>query len=161
MERNNSTTMKLLAICEPVVIGAGYELVDVEYSRDQAGSLVRVFVDGPGGIGFDDCEAISRELSAVLDVEDVVTEAYRFEVSSPGLSRPLRTVEHFRAQLGAVAKVVLAHGIDGRRNFKGELVAVEPESVVMTVEGTTFHLPFADIDSAKRVPNWDEVMKQG
>ncbi len=100
-------------------------------------------------------------MSAVLDVADPLPEAYGLEVSSPGISRPLRTPEHFQAQIGSVAKVVLAHGLDGRCNFKGELVAVEPDAVVVDVDGTQFHLPFADIDSAKLVPNWDEVLKQG
>jgi ribosome maturation factor RimP len=161
MAHKNSTTTKLFAICEPVVTGAGYELVDLSYLREQHGWVLRVFVDHPKGVGFDDCEAVSRELSAVLDVSDPLPQAYGLEVSSPGIDRPLRTAEHFRAQIGSVAKVVLAHGLDGRCNFKGELVAVEPDAVVVNVDGTQFHLPLADIDSAKLVPNWGEVLKQG
>jgi len=161
MAHRNSTNTKLLAICEPVVAGAGYELVDVEYLRDQSGWVLRVYIDGPGGVGFDDCEAVSRELGAVLDVEDPIAQAYRLEVSSPGISRPLRTPDHFRAQIGSVAKIVLATALDGRRNFKGQVVAVEPDVIVVDVDGKTFRIPFADIDSAKLVPNWDEVLKQG
>jgi ribosome maturation factor RimP len=161
MSHQQETTAKLLDICEPVVTGAGYELVDIVFRREQHGWVLRVFIDGVGGISFADCERVSRELSPVLDVADPVPQAYNLEVSSPGVDRPLRTPEHFRNSIGSVAKVVLARGLDGRRNFKGELVAVEPETVVIDVDGQRFELPLSDIDSARIVPNWDEVLKQG
>jgi ribosome maturation factor RimP len=160
----NTTTSKLLATCEPVITGAGYELVDIEYRREQHGWVVRVYIDRPerpGGVSFADCETISRELGPVLDVEDPVPQAYNLEVSSPGIERPLRTPDHFRARIGSVVKITLGKGVEGRRNFKGELVSAEPDSIVVDVDGTRFTLPVADIESAKLVPNWDDVLKQG
>ncbi len=161
MSDKREITAKLLDICEPVITGAGYELVDIVYRREQHGWVMRVFIDGVGGIDCEDCERVSRELSPVLDVADPVSQAYSLEVSSPGVDRPLRTPEHFRNSIGSVAKVVLGQGLDGRRNFKGELVAVEPETVVIDVEGQQFRLPVSDIDSARIIPNWDEMLKQG
>lgn len=154
-------TTKLLDICEPVVTGAGYELVDIVFRREQHGWILRVFIDGVGGISFADCARVSRELSPVLEVADPVPQAYSLEVSSPGVDRPLRTPDHFRASIGSIAKVVLGQGLDGRRNFKGEVVAVEPDTVVLDVDGQQFRLPVSDIDSARIVPNWDQVLKQG
>ncbi len=161
MPQQREITAKLLDICEPVITGAGYELVDILFRREQHGWVMRVFIDGVGGISFADCERVSRELSPVLDVADPVPQAYSLELSSPGLDRPLRTQEHFCSGIGSVAKVVLGQGLDGRRNFKGELVAVEPEIVVIDVEGQQFRLPISDIESARIVPKWDEVLKQG
>src|SRR5262245_16949858 len=90
---------QLIRLHEPVCRASGYELVDLRYLLEQGGWVVRVLIDldppGPDAIGFDDCERISRELSAVLDVEDPIPNAYRLEVSSPGVDRPLRTAEHF------------------------------------------------------------------
>ncbi len=109
-----------------------------------------------------DCEEMSRELSAVLDVEDPITQAYHLEVSSPGIDRPLRTPGHFAHFVGSVAKIQLAVGLPTdtgeRRNFKGELRAMEGDMVVIDCDGQTFKLPLADIDHAKLVPDWDAVM---
>jgi len=165
----------LLEIAEPVCRDSGYELVDIEYASSPAGWVVRVYIDrlqdwppaaGKGGISFDDCELLSRQLGAVLDVEDPVPHAYSLEVSSPGLDRPLRTAEHFQRYLGEIAKVALRDGIAGRRNFKGILRALEPspgpdaEVVVIEIDETEFRLPLADVASARLVPDWDALMKQ-
>lgn len=164
---------KLLDIAEPVCADSGYELVDVEYTRGPTGWVVRVYIDraadwlaaGKGGISFDDCERLSRQLGPVLDVEDPVPHAYSLEVSSPGLDRPLRTAAHFQRYLGETAKVSLAAPLEGRRNFKGILRALEPEpgpdarALVMEVDGVEHRLPLADIHSARLVPDWDSLMK--
>ncbi len=155
----NPIVSKLLEIIDPVLSDSGYELVDLEYRREQHGWVLRVFVDHPQGINFDDCERITRELGPVLDVEDPIPQAYNLEVSSPGIARPLRTPAHFRQQIGQVAKVALGNGLDGRRNFTGELVAVESDTVVINVDGKEFRLPIGDIDSAKLVPDWNSVLR--
>ena len=140
------------------VEGAGYEVVEVEWKREPGGWVCRLFVDKPGdAIGLDDCERISRELSAVLDVADVIPQQYNLEVSSPGLDRPLRTSAHFRRYIGETAQVRLIAGVDGRRNFKGTIVAVPAESegtparVIMNVDGKEYTLPIADLDRANLV----------
>lgn len=151
---------QLIEIVEPVVTAAGYELVDLQYRREQNGWVLRVFIDAPGGISFDDCERVSRELGPVLDVRDPVPQAYNLEVSSPGVARPLRTPEHFRRYAGQTAKVTLGAGINGRRNFKGTLVEVEGDDhVVIDVDGESYKLPVGDIRSASLVPDWNAVGK--
>jgi ribosome maturation factor RimP len=113
-----------------------------------------------------DCENLSRELSAVLDVDDPIAQAYSLEVSSPGIDRPLRTAGHFAHFTGSDAKIQLflplALPTGERRNFRGILNGVvgEPaDRVAITCDGQRFELPIADIEHAKLVPDWDAVMK--
>jgi ribosome maturation factor RimP len=122
-------------VIQPPIEGAGYELVDVQWKHEPGGWVLRVFVDKePGGIGLSDCERVSRELSAVLDVNDIITCAYSLEVSSPGLERPLVTAAHFRRFLGKKARVRLHQGVDGRRNYAGTIVSVDGDANQVTLE---------------------------
>jgi ribosome maturation factor RimP len=173
MSRNPLHT-KLISIIEPVLEQSGFELVDLRFLLEQGGWVLRVQVDLPLGevtdlsevpsdrVDLEDCENISRELSAVLDVEDPIPQAYHLEVSSPGIDRPLRTAAHFAHFKGSEAKIQLAvplHLEGGeRRNFKGKLVGVIDNKVEIDVDGHTFQLPIDDIDHAKLVPDWDAVM---
>jgi ribosome maturation factor RimP len=155
----NPLHAKLISIIEPVLNGSGYELVDLRFVLEQIGWVLRVQVDG---VDIAACENLSRELSAVLDVEDPIPQAYSLEVSSPGIDRPLRTEKHFAEATGSEAKVALAvpmHLPTGeRRNFKGVLRGVADGRVAIECDGQKFELPIADIDSAKIVPDWDAVM---
>ena len=160
-----ATKDQLTELIEPVCVDAGYELVAIEYKGSGSGGLLRVYIDYPVGadksIGFDDCEKLSRELSAILDVEDPIVDKYNLEVSSPGIERPLRTPEHFKRFVGQEAKVSLREGLDGRRKFTGLLIAVSDsgDTVTINVDGTNFDLPLADLSSAKLVPDWNALMK--
>src|SRR5204862_3213479 len=113
-------------------------------------------------VDLEDCENLSRELSAVLDVDDPIPQAYNLEVSSPGIERPLRTARHFAHFAGSEAKVTMAVGLatatGERKNFRGILRGVEGDTVKIEVDGQMFALPIADIDHAKLVPDWDAVM---
>jgi ribosome maturation factor RimP len=165
----------LISIVEPVCQAAGYELVDLRFALEQGGWTLRVAIDrlldehlDPGEVPADrvdliDCENLSRELSAVLDVEDPIPQAFQLEVGSPGIDRPLRTAEHFRYFAGSEAKIQLlvpfALASGERRNFKGMLRGVDGDRVVIDCDGTEFQLPIDDIDHAKLVPDWDAVMK--
>jgi ribosome maturation factor RimP len=172
---------KLFAIAEPVCLAAGYELIDVRLLMEPMGWVLRVFIDRlvqPGddaveghgeAIGLADCERMSRELGAVLDVEDPIPQAYSLEVSSPGIDRPLRTAAHFRRFVGETAKIALRHGVEVtgpagdttlRRNYKGPIVSVDPTDafVVVDIDGTHHHLPIDDIDTARLIPDWDAVL---
>lgn len=155
---------RLIRIVEPVCRDSGYELVDLRYVLEQGGWVLRVFIDrdppGPDPIGFDDCERVSRELSALLDVEDPLPNAYRLEVSSPGVDRPLRTADHFRRQLGSDVKVTMDRGLDGRRNFTGTVVAVDGDTVTLSVDGQKYQLPIDDIAHAKLIPDWDALLRE-
>ena len=173
----NPLHQRLIAIVEPVCKAAGYELVDLRFVLEQGGWTLRVAVDTPLDEHTDPaeipservdlvaCENLSRELSAVLDVEDPIPQAFHLEVSSPGIDRPLRTAEHFRYFTGSEAKIQVAaplHLPSGeRRNFKGILQGVEGDQVVIACDGAAFHLPIDDIEHAKLVPDWDAVMKGG
>lgn len=174
MSRNPLHT-KLINIIEPVLEQSGFELVDLRFLLEQGGWVLRVQVDLPLGdvtdlsevpsdrVDLEDCENISRELSAVLDVEDPIPQAYHLEISSPGIDRPLRTAAHFEHFKGSEAKIQLGvplHVEGGeRRNFKGKLKGVVDNKVEIDVDGHTFQLPIDDIDHAKLVPDWDAVMK--
>jgi ribosome maturation factor RimP len=183
MSRHNPTVARVIKVIEPAVQAAGYELVDVRFTLEQGGWVLRVAIDvpPPAGVPFDpaavpaeqvsidDCERMSRELSSVLDVEDPIPQAYSLEVSSPGIDRPLRTPEHFARYVGADAKIQLAIPLvtatGDRKNFKGRLVGVTGEgdaaTVAIDVDGTTFQLAIADVDHARLVPDWDAVMRGG
>ena len=91
---------KLIALTEPLLGQLGYELVDLEFAPGRAHALLRIFIDRPEGVGLDDCERVSREISALFDVEDPVPTGYTLEVSSPGLDRVLRTPAHFQRFVG-------------------------------------------------------------
>jgi ribosome maturation factor RimP len=147
----------------PVVENAGYELVDVEWKHEQVGWVCRVFIDVLEGataraISHTDCERVSREVSATLDVHEVVPHAFHLEVSSPGLDRPLRTAAHFRRFTGRKARVRLRQGVEGRRNFAGLILrvvaegdATVPETVILDVDGQEHALPLTDVDKANLV----------
>jgi ribosome maturation factor RimP len=166
---------RLISIVEPVVNAAGYELVDLRFLLEQGGWTLRVAVDLPleqhgdldevpsDRVDLSACEQLSRELSAVLDVEDPIPQAFQLEVSSPGIDRPLRTAAHFAHFAGSETKIQLAvplHLPSGeRRNFKGILQGVEGSDVLIECDGEAFRLPLDDIEHAKLVPDWDAVMK--
>ena len=144
---------ELTATIRSAVAALGYELLGVEYlARPQAGHLLRLYIDAEGGIGLDDCERVSHQVSGVLDVENPIRGDYALEVSSPGLDRPLFELAHFARFVGHQARVRLQSPLDGRSNFRGTIEAVEGEEVVLQVEGEPVRLPFARMSSARLIP---------
>ncbi|MBY6186301.1 ribosome maturation factor RimP [Marinobacter hydrocarbonoclasticus] len=115
---------------EPVE-ALGYELWGIQYVRAGNHSTLRLFIEHENGITVDDCAAVSRQVGAVLDVEDPITTEYNLEVSSPGLDRPLFTVEHYQRYMGSEAVVVLNMPMEGKRKWQGEIVAVEGDMVTL------------------------------
>jgi len=111
MQRASASVVEVI---EPVVTGLGYELVGAEFGQAENGLTLRVYIDKPDGILMEDCAAVSRQLNAVLDVEDTIKSAYLLEVSSPGVDRPLFKDEHFEAQIGEEIRVRMAEGVGGR-----------------------------------------------
>jgi len=130
----------------------GYELADLEVRLGGNGGLVRVFIDKPDGIDLEDCEKVSLAVSALLDVEDAVPGKYNLEVSSPGLDRKLTKVEHFQRFVGEEVKVQMRFPIAGRRRFRGTLVSLNDENIVVEVDGESHSLALATIDTARLVP---------
>ncbi len=172
---NRPLQTKLISIIEPVLNASGYDLVDIRFLLEQGGWVLRVAIDRPlsdatdvaqvpeDRVDLQACEDASRELSAVLDVEDPIPQAFSLEVSSPGIDRPLRTVRHFEHFVGSDAKIQLVASIQTptgeRKNFRGILAGVTDGKVGIEVDGQVFHLPIDDIDTAKLVPDWDAVMR--
>jgi len=152
-ERGHKQTVeaRTAEIADPLIAGLGMELVDVEFLHERDSWILRLFIDKPGGVGLEDCEAVSRAVETPLDVEDVVEHTYHLEVSSPGLERPLKKPEHFRRAGGRVVRVktFAPLGEPPRRNFRGVLTAVADDGVTVEVEGAgSFQIPFRDIAKA-------------
>jgi len=143
----------LTRLVRGAVEALGYELVGAEYlSRAGTGHLLRVYIDSEAGITLTDCEKASHQISGVLDVEDPIRGEYALEVSSPGLDRPLFEKAHFARFAGQKARVKLSVAMDGRSNYKGTIVEVDGDDVVLEVEGESVRLPFGQIASARLVP---------
>lgn len=144
---------ELQKLLEPTVERLGYELTDLEVRLGGNGGLVRITVDKPGGIDLNDCEKVSSAVSALLDVEDPMADNYSLEVSSPGLDRKLTKPDHFQRFEGETLKVTMRFPIDGRRRFRGTLVSSNEENIVVEVDGESYSLPLASLDTARLVPD--------
>ncbi len=142
----------LIRLLEPTIERLGYELTDLELKLGGRDGLVRIFIDKDGGIDVDDCEAVSHQVSAILDVEDPIPSHYTLEVSSPGLDRTLTKPAHFQRFMGEDVRVKLRFPLDGRRNFKGALKSADDENIEVEVDGESHSLPLSTIESARLVP---------
>ncbi|MBC3436206.1 ribosome maturation factor RimP [Pseudomonas sp. BW16M2] len=151
----SSKLEQLQALLAPVVEGLGYQCWGVEYVSQGKHSVLRIYIDKEDGILVDDCEAVSRQASAILDVEDPISSEYTLEVSSPGMDRPLFTLEQFAAHAGEQVKIKLRTPFEGRRNFQGLLRGVEEQDVVVQVDQHEFLLPIDSIDKANIIPSFD------
>ncbi|WP_114241216.1 ribosome maturation factor RimP [Dyella sp. C9] len=138
-----------------VLADLGLECIGVEFSPSQGQSTLRVYLDAEGReVGLDDCEGASRELSALLDVEDPIPGHYVLEVSSPGIDRPLFTAAQFAKVAGTEVKVLLKAPLEGRRRLRGKVVSVDGERISLEAEGKTFEFDHDAVESARVVPDW-------
>lgn len=148
---------RIRAVAERVGAAHGLDVFDVQLRRESIGWVVRVFIDRPGpsgspedSVGVEDCAVVSREMSAILDVEDPLDRAYTLEVSSPGLDRPLRGADDFRRFAGRRAKVVVEPAVDGQKAFAGHIQGVDGDVLVFLAEGNKHHrIPLVAIKRAK------------
>jgi ribosome maturation factor RimP len=140
---------RLIALIEPALARLGYELVELEYSAGRTSAVVRLFIDKPEGVGIEDCERVSREVAALLDVEDPIPNAYTLEVSSPGFDRVLRTPAHFGRFVGSRVFVELKAPREGRRRYTGTLLAVDETGIALEVDRQRVELPFVEIGKAR------------
>ncbi len=147
-------TSQLETLLAPVVEDLGYELLGVEYHPQGRRSVLRLYIDRPEGITIDDCEVVSREVSALLDVEDPIRGEYNLEVSSPGVDRPLFRAEHYLRFTGHRCKLRLVEPQEGRRNFIGTILGVEDACVILEVDGEPISLPLDQVEKANLVPEW-------
>lgn len=143
-------------LIRPVVEGLGYRFWGMEFLAKGKDSVLRIFIESlsEAGISVDDCAAVSRQVSGILDVEDPITGEYTLEVSSPGLDRPLFDLDQYREFVGGQVSLKLRVPFDGRRKFKGLLVAVEDEDVVLRVDQEEYLLPIDLIEKANLVPQF-------
>ena len=149
------TSEELTALLAPTITDLGLELVGIEFSPNSGSSLLRVYIDEPErGVTIDDCERASREISALLDVNDPVAGRYTLEVSSPGLERPLFTLEHFVRFVGEQVKVNVNLPLEGRRRFQGAISSVEGDRIVLNQDGTPVSIAHANIAKARLVPDY-------
>ena len=146
---------RLTAMLAPSVGDLGYELVGVEYIRAGKHSTLRVYIDQEAGILVDDCAAVSRQVSAILDVEDPITNEYTLEVSSPGLDRPLFSATQYLAFIGSEVRVQLRMPIQNRRRWKGVISAVEGEIICINVDGTEERFALSNIQKANIIAAFD------
>lgn len=143
---------QLTELLAPTVEAAGYQLWGIELVRAGRHTTLRIFIDKADGITVDDCALISREASALLDVEDPIPNEYTLEVSSPGMDRPLFTEAQFTQYVGQKIEVKLTVPQEGRRKFKGLLTSFDGDMLVMEVDGKPCSLLFDNIDKANVVP---------
>ena len=141
------------ALIEPTVVALDYEFVGIEYLSQGKHSLLRVYIDSEDGITLDDCSKVSHQISGLLDVEDVIPGQFNLEVSSPGLDRPLFTLEHFQRFIGSEIKISLSMPVENRRKLTGRLCGVEDKEIVLNVDNEDIHLHFDNIEKANLAPD--------
>lgn len=144
----------LQAMIAPIVSSLNCELWGLEYLTQGKYTTLRLFIDAENGVTLEDCESVSRQVSSVLDVEDPIDGEYTLEVSSPGLDRPLYLVDHYARYVGEQVNVRLRVARDGRRKFKGTIVAVEGDDVRLAVEDKEYVIAVDAIDKANIIPRF-------
>lgn len=152
------TLEKLVA---PVVTGLGYMFIGLQNIPQGKHSLLRVYIDKQNGVTVDDCEKVSRQVGAMLEVEALETSNYTLEISSPGLDRLLFNLEQFEGQIGNQVSIQLVAPIEGRRNYKGMLTSVQKGEICIVAEQKTVTLSFSDIIEARLVPDWKAIKSNG
>ena len=155
VEQVSSKLEQLQALLAPVIEALGYQCWGLEFLSQGRHSLLRIYIDHADGILVEDCEKVSRQISGVLDVEDPISNEYTLEVSSPGMDRPLFTLEQFAKHAGELVKIKLRSPYEGRRNFQGPLRGVEDQDVVVLVDEHEYLLPIDLIEKANIVPRFD------
>jgi ribosome maturation factor RimP len=145
---SNETIDRVKAIATPILFSGGMELVEVEYRREAKGWILRLYIDKEGGVTIDDCTHMSQEIERSLDVEDFIWAPYTLEVSSPGLTRPLKSEKDFIKYQNHLIKVKTFDPIGSRRRFKGKLLGVSESAIEIEVEGEIIHIPFTNVAKA-------------
>lgn len=146
----------LIDLARPVVEALGLEFWGLEYKPQGNHSLLRVYIDGPDGITVDHCAEVSRQLGNVMDVEDPISSEYTLEVSSPGMDRPLFTLEQYARYRGHKVSLRLNVAFEGRRKFIGIINGTENDEVLLVIGQDEYCLPIENIDQARIVPQFDD-----
>ena len=152
------SVQKLNEMLQPLVEDLGYEFVGLEYNSNPKHAVLRIYIDHENGVGIEDCETVSRETAALLDVKDPIRSNYNLEVSSPGLDRPLFTAAHYRQFTGCEAKVTLFAPQDGRRKFSGPILGAHENCVHIEQDGVDVPLDIRNIIQARLVPDYENIL---
>jgi ribosome maturation factor RimP len=142
---------QLNELLEPVVESMQYEFVGLEYLSGAKPAILRIYIDHEDGISVDDCAAVSRQVSAVLDVEDPIAGEYNLEVSSPGLNRPLFKADHYAKSVGERVKLQTRYHIDGRRKFTGTVLSADEDQLELEIDNTQVTLSMNDIEKGQLI----------
>ena len=145
----------LIEMLEPAVSAVGMTLWGIEFMSQGKHSILRVYIDSENGVTIDQCEAVSHQVSGILDVEDPISGEYNLEVSSPGMDRPLFRFEQFALYVGDLIKVRLQMAVDGKRNFTGKLLAAKDDSLTFEVDNQPLTVTINQIDKANLVTIFD------
>jgi ribosome maturation factor RimP len=146
---------QLEALLAPSVMALGLRIWGIEYLSQGKRSLLRIYIDGDNGVTVDDCERVSKQVSDLLDVEDVLASSYTLEVSSPGLDRLLFKPEQYAESIGETVDVRLNYPFEGRRRLVGPLTSLENDNVVVQVEDSEFLIPLSNVQRARIVPRFE------
>ena len=144
-----TVTKKVEALAIPVLEEIGLELVEVQFRREQSGWVLRLVIDKQEGVSLDDCAAVSREIGQLLDIEDFIDQAYNLEVSSPGLNRPLKSMEDFQRFTGRKVKIKTIEPISGEHVFVGRILQALEETIIVEVGRREVTIPFAQVSKAR------------
>jgi len=136
------------AIADPILFNEGIELVDIEYRRETKGWVLRLYMDKEGGVTLDDCTRVSQEVGRILDVEDFISMPYTLEVSSPGLTRPLKSEKDFIKYRNRLIKVKTLDPIENRRQFKGKLLGITENRIEIAMDEEVLQIPLSNVAKA-------------
>lgn len=153
------SSKRLNEMLQPLVEDLGYEFVGLQYNANPKNSALVVYIDKPGGIAVEDCETVSREIAALLDVEDPIPGQYNLEVSSPGLDRPLFTLDQFKRFSGEEVQLTAFAPVNGRRKFKGRILGAADGTVRLEQDGSEVSLDFGNIAKARLVPDYGSLFE--
>ena len=154
-------TEHLNELLKPLVEDLGYEFVGLELSGPRH-ALLRIYIDHAraNGVTLSDCERVSREAAALLDVEDPIQSSYRLEISSPGLDRPLFSLEQYESHQGEKVKLALHLPVAGRRRIRGVITAVDGDLLKLVDEdGESLDIPFSSIARGRIMPDYDAILR--
>ena len=152
------SSAKLTPLLQPLIEDLGYEFVGLTHDGNPKNSVVVIYIDKSEGIAIEDCETVSREVAALLDVEDPIPGHYNLEVSSPGLDRPLFTLAQFEQFSGEIVKLTVFAPIEGRRKFKGAILGTADDQVRIDQDGAEVALEMSNIVKARLVPDYSAIL---
>jgi ribosome maturation factor RimP len=159
----DATIARIWALAAPLAENQGLEVFDIELKPEgtRGGRVLRLYLDKAGGPNMDELSRVSRELSDLLDANDIVDGAYTLEVSSPGINRPLKRPEHFVPFVGKNIRVRTREMINGRRSFLGQLLEVSKEKIALSQDGARCEIPFAQIEKSNYEHDWSAAYAAG